>query len=189
MALILIDNYDSFTYNLLHYCAELGEAIEVIRNDALSAEQVIKKAPKAIIISPGPGTPDEAGICLELIKKAAGSIPILGICLGHQAIAQAFGGKIIRAPSPMHGKISLITHRGETLFKGLPSPFPATRYHSLVVEQQTLPDCFAITAETDDGCIMGISHKTQNLHGLQFHPESIASAHGHTLLKHFLEGI
>ena len=184
---ILIDNYDSFTYNLYHYFLELGADVSVIRNDEISPEQVLAQKPSGIILSPGPCTPNEAGICLPLIEKAAGRVPLMGVCLGHQAIGQAFGGQVVRAPIVMHGKVSAISHSGEGLFKGMPNPFNATRYHSLVVERESLPDCLEITAETDDGLIMGLQHKNLPLHGVQFHPESIASDHGHDLLKNFLQ--
>lgn len=184
--ILLIDNYDSFTYNLLHYLSEQGATVEVRRNDTISAEEAIKLKPVGIVISPGPCDPDRAGICLDLIKKAAGQIPLLGVCLGHQAIGQAFGGKVIRAPKPMHGKVSNITHTGKGIFQDVPSPFKATRYHSLIVERSSLPDCLEVTAETKDGLIMGLQHKKYNIHGVQFHPESIASQYGHTILKNFL---
>ncbi len=189
--ILLIDNYDSFTYNLSHYVQELGSPIEVVRNDAVSVSDIeAKKAAgtvDGIIISPGPATPDEAGICLELVAKLGPSIPMLGVCLGHQSIAQAYGGKIIRAKKPMHGKTSMITHTSKSVFKGLSSPFEATRYHSLIVERESLPDCFEITSEIEDGTIMGIAHKKHPLHGVQFHPESIASQYGHDVLRNFLE--
>ncbi len=185
--ILLLDNYDSFTYNLLHYLSELGKEVVVRRNDVVSVADVLAMKPEGIVISPGPGTPDASGICLDLIRQAAGKIPLLGVCLGHQAIGQVFGGKVIRAPKPMHGKVSAINHRGEGLFKGLPSPFQATRYHSLIVEKATLPDCLYITAETEDGLIMGLHHTELNVHGVQFHPESIASEHGHALLKNFVD--
>jgi anthranilate synthase component 2 len=185
--LLLIDNYDSFTYNLWHYLGELGAQIEVRRNDQLSVEDAMGLAPSAIVLSPGPCDPDRAGICLALIAKAAEKkIPLLGVCLGHQSIGQAFGGKVIRAPQPMHGKVDLIQHQAKGLFKGLPSPFKATRYHSLIVERATLPACLEVTAETGDGLIMGLSHRELPIHGVQFHPESIASEHGHKLLGNFL---
>ena len=184
--LILIDNYDSFTYNLVHYLGELGAESVVIRNDKISAEDVIAKKPQAIVLSPGPCTPNEAGVCLDLIKKAGPTIPLLGVCLGHQAIGQSYGGKVIRAAQPMHGKLSTITHTGKGVFKGLPKSFDITRYHSLIVERATLPDCLEITAETADGTIMGLQHKTHPVHGVQFHPESIASQQGHALLANFL---
>jgi anthranilate synthase component II len=188
--LLLIDNYDSFTYNLVHFLGELGAACQVVRNDKIAVAEVLKLAPKAIVLSPGPCTPNEAGICLELIEKAGPKIPILGVCLGHQAIGQVYGGKVIRAPVLMHGKLSKITHKGKGIFKGLPKSFEATRYHSLIVERSSLPDCLAVTAETtQDGqrLIMGLQHKTHPVHGVQFHPESIASEHGHALLANFLE--
>ena len=184
--LILIDNYDSFTYNLVHYLGELGAESVVIRNDKVTAEEVIAQKPQAIVLSPGPCTPNEAGVCLDLIKKAGATIPLLGVCLGHQSIGQAYGGKVIRAPQPMHGKLSTITHTGKGVFKGLPPKFEITRYHSLIVERATLPDCLEITAETADGIIMGLQHKTHPVHGVQFHPESIASEQGHALLANFL---
>lgn len=183
--IILIDNYDSFTYNLFHYLGDLGVETVVHRNDKISVGQVISANPQAIVLSPGPKTPNEAGICLELIEKASASIPIFGVCLGLQAIGQAFGGKVVRAPKLMHGKLSTVHHVGKGVFKDIPNDFEATRYHSLVVEKAGLPDCFEITAETD-GLIMGLQHKTLNVHGVQFHPESIASQYGHALLKNFL---
>jgi len=190
MKIILLDNYDSFTYNLLHYIGELGAEVTVHRNDQISVADVMKAKPDGIVISPGPGNPQQSGICLDLIKQASGKIPILGVCLGHQAIGEAFGGKVVRAPQPMHGKVSAIYHEGRTVFKGLPIPFNATRYHSLIVERSGLPECLEVTAITaDDGLIMGLSHKQHNTHGVQFHPESIASEHGHELIKNFLEGI
>lgn len=189
--ILLIDNYDSFTYNLLHYLCELGAKVDVKRNDEINAQDVITahKAGKydGLLISPGPCDPDQAGICLDVLKLADGKIPIFGVCLGHQVIAQHYGGKIVRAPLPMHGKVSPIFHKGESVFKTLPSPFDATRYHSLIADRQSLPDCLHITAETQDGIIMGISHKTHPVHGVQFHPESIASEYGHKMLEHFLE--
>jgi anthranilate synthase component II len=184
--LILIDNYDSFTYNLVHFLGELGAACEVIRNDKISAADVIKKKPKAIVLSPGPCTPNEAGICLDLIAKAGGKIPLLGVCLGHQAIGQVYGGKVIRAPEPLHGKLSTIRDTNKGVFKGLPERFRVTRYHSLIVERKSLPDVLEVTAETPDGIIMGLQHKQHPVHGVQFHPESIASEHGHALLANFL---
>lgn len=187
MTIFLLDNYDSFTYNLVHYLGELKQKVDIARNDELSADEVIARNPKAIVISPGPCDPDKAGITLELIKKASVSkIPVLGVCLGHQAIAQAFGGKVIRADLPMHGKISEIHHEQKGVFKGLPTPFNATRYHSLIVEKNSLPQELEVTAQTKDGTIMGISHKKLNIHGVQFHPESIASEHGHKLIENFL---
>ena len=184
--LILIDNYDSFTYNLVHYLGELGAESVVIRNDKISAEEVIAKKPQAIVLSPGPCTPNEAGVCLDLIKKAGPKIPLLGVCLGHQSIGQSYGGEVIRAPEPMHGKLSTITNTGKGVFKDLPKSFQITRYHSLIVERKTLPDCLEITAETADGIIMGMQHKSHPVHGVQFHPESIASEQGHALLANFL---
>ena len=185
--LILIDNYDSFTYNLVHFLGELGAEVTVKRNDAITVDALLEAAPQAVVISPGPCDPDRAGICLELVRRAAGKIPLLGVCLGHQAIGQAFGGKVVRAPYVMHGKLSPVRHGGEGVFRGLPNPFQATRYHSLTVERDSLPDCLEITAETDDGVILGLSHRELPVHGVQFHPESIASEQGHALLKNFLE--
>jgi anthranilate synthase component II len=184
--ILLIDNYDSFTYNLFHFLGELGEAVTVVRNDKISAADALKLRPNAIVLSPGPCDPDKAGICLELIRAAAGRLPILGVCLGHQAIGQAFGGRIVRAPLPMHGKLSLVNHLGTSVFHRLPNRFAATRYHSLMVDRATLPDELEITAETDDGVIMGLAHRRHPVHGVQFHPESIASEHGHALLRNFL---
>jgi len=183
----LIDNYDSFTYNLVHYIGELGGECDVVRNDKISVDEVIERAPRAVMLSPGPCTPNEAGICLELVKKCAGKFPIFGVCLGHQTIGQVFGGKVIRAPLLMHGKTSSITHEEQGVFKGLPSPFTATRYHSLIVDQASLPDCLDITAFSDDGLIMGLQHKDHPIYGVQFHPESIASDWGHQILANFLE--
>ncbi|WP_262691610.1 anthranilate synthase component II [Kordiimonas aestuarii] len=183
---ILIDNYDSFTYNLYHYLVELGAKVDVYRNDQISIADVVSKTPKGIIISPGPCTPNEAGICLDLIDTVRADIPIFGVCLGFQSIGQVFGGTVCRAPYVMHGKTSWITHSGTGLFKGLPSPYEATRYHSLIVARDNLPECLEITAETDDGLIMGLQHRDYPLHGVQFHPESIASDHGHALMKNFL---
>ncbi|MBT7771606.1 MAG: aminodeoxychorismate/anthranilate synthase component II, partial [Rhodospirillales bacterium] len=171
---------------LRHYLGELGAEVDVYRNDALSADDVIALRPDGIVISPGPCDPDRAGICLDLVEKASSSIPVFGVCLGHQTIGQIFGGSVVRAPKPMHGKVSQISHTGTGVFHGIPSPFSATRYHSLTVAREGLPDCFEITAESDDGIIQGLSHKTLPVHGVQFHPESIASDHGHTILKNFL---
>ena len=185
--LLLIDNYDSFTYNLVHFLGELGAEVTVCRNDSLTADEALRMNVKGIVLSPGPCDPDQAGICLELVKKAAGKLPLLGVCLGHQAIGQVFGGKVVRAPLPMHGKVSQITHNGTGLFEGLPNPVTATRYHSLVVERESLPDCLEITAECDEGLIMGLCHKELPIHGVQFHPESIATEHGHALLANFLK--
>ncbi|GAB4128802.1 MAG: aminodeoxychorismate/anthranilate synthase component II [Rhodothalassiaceae bacterium] len=183
---LLIDNYDSFTFNLYHYLEELGAKVEVVRNDAIGVAEVLARRPEGIVISPGPGRPEEAGMIEELIGAAAGRIPVLGICLGHQAIGHVFGGDVVRAPEIMHGKTSAIRHQGSGLFAGLPSPFTATRYHSLIVARESLPDCLEITAETDDGLIMGLAHKRHEIHGVQFHPESIASEQGHALLRNFI---
>jgi len=184
---VLIDNYDSFTFNLVHYLGGLGADVAVHRNDKVAVKDVLAGKPDAIVLSPGPCTPNEAGVCLELIKRAAPSTPILGVCLGHQAIGQAFGGAVVRAPSPVHGKLSEVRHQGAGVFRGINGPFKATRYHSLVVERGTMPDTLAVTAETDDKLVMGLAHKTLPVHGVQFHPESIASEHGHLILKNFLE--
>ncbi|HEX6610981.1 MAG TPA: aminodeoxychorismate/anthranilate synthase component II [Hyphomicrobiaceae bacterium] len=184
--LLLIDNYDSFTYNLVHFLGELGAEAHVVRNDKITVADAIALKPQAIVLSPGPCTPNEAGICLELIEKAGPTIPILGVCLGHQAMGQVYGGKVIRAPNLMHGKLSSLANTGKGVFKGLPRTFEATRYHSLIVERGSLPDCLEITAETG-GLIMGMQHRTHPVHGVQFHPESIASEHGHALLANFLE--
>jgi anthranilate synthase component 2 len=183
----LIDNYDSFTFNLVHYLGGLGADVVVHRNDKIAVGDVVAARPEAIVLSPGPCTPNEAGICLDLIERAAPQIPILGVCLGHQAIGQAFGGAVVRAPLPIHGKLSEIRHHGGGVFRGINGPFKATRYHSLVVERGTLPDALAITAEADGGLVMGIAHEALPVHGVQFHPESIASEHGHLILKNFLE--
>ncbi len=185
--LVLIDNYDSFTFNLVHYLGELGAAANVYRNDKVTSAAVIAADPDAIVLSPGPCTPKEAGICLDLIAQAAPTIPILGVCLGHQAIADAFGGRVVRAPEPVHGKLSEIRHRGTGIFRGINAPFSATRYHSLVVERKSLPRALTVTAETDDGLIMGLAHTQLPVHGVQFHPESIASEHGRVVLKNFLD--
>ncbi len=187
--LLMIDNYDSFTYNLVQYFAELGEEVVVHRNDEIALEQIAALKPQHIVISPGPCTPNEAGVSVATIKQFAGKIPILGVCLGHQSIGQAFGGKIIHAKNLMHGKTSAIFHNSSSVFQGLPSPFTATRYHSLVIDRSTLPDCLEITAWTDDGEIMGVRHKTLAVEGVQFHPESILTEHGHAMLKNFLGGI
>jgi len=184
--ILVIDNYDSFVYNLVHYVEDLGARTEVVRNDALSAADALKKRPRAIILSPGPCTPDEAGICLEVLERAPTDLPILGVCLGHQAMGQAFGGEVVRAQTIMHGKVSPVRHRGGGVFRGLPSPFNATRYHSLAVRRDTFPDVLNVDAETDDGEVMGLSHKTRPLFGVQFHPESIASEHGHAIIANFL---
>lgn len=183
---VLIDNYDSFTYNLYHYLGEIGAEIEVFRNDDITIDELKTKNPEGIILSPGPKTPNEAGICMDIIEKLGEDIPILGVCLGHQSIGQVYGGEVIRAPYLMHGKISKIKHSNKTIFKGFQNPFDATRYHSLIVDRESLPDCLEITSETEDGLIMGLSHKKYPVHGVQFHPESIASEHGHDLLKNFI---
>lgn len=184
--ILLLDNYDSFTYNLFHYLGELGAEVVVRRHDEVSVEEAMALDPKAIVISPGPCDPDKAGISLDLIKAAAGHCPILGVCLGHQSIAQAFGGRIVRAPELMHGKVSAVHHQGDQLFLDIPSPLTATRYHSLIAEEASLPSCLTVTARTDDGTIMAISHQDLPIHGVQFHPESIETEHGHRLLKNFL---
>lgn len=185
--LLLIDNYDSFTYNLYHYLSELGAEVVVKRNDELSVPAVFALAPQAIVLSPGPCTPNEAGICLDLITAARGNLPILGVCLGHQAIGQAYGGRIVRAAVPMHGKLSRIHHTGKGVFRGLNNDFKATRYHSLVIERESLPASLEVTATADDGTIMGVMHARHPVHGVQFHPESIASENGHALLQNFLD--
>jgi anthranilate synthase component 2 len=183
---LLLDNYDSFTYNLYHFLGELGAELVVNRNDAITAADAVALAPEGIIISPGPCDPDKAGISLDLVKAAVDKIPLLGVCLGHQAVGQAMGGRIVRT-EPMHGKISKIRHCGTGLFSGIPNPFEATRYHSLIVERDSIPDCLEVTAETDDGIVMAIQHREFALYGVQFHPESIASQHGHAILKNFLD--
>ena len=185
--LVLIDNYDSFTYNLVHFLGDLGAEAVVHRNDVLSAADVVAQNPAGIVISPGPGTPDKAGISLDIVAAAAEhGIPLLGVCLGHQSIGQHFGGKVVQAPSIMHGKVGEIRHRGAGVFEGLPSPLKATRYHSLVVDRASLPDCLEVTAETEDDIIMGLQHRELPIHGVQFHPESIATEHGHALLRNFV---
>jgi anthranilate synthase/aminodeoxychorismate synthase-like glutamine amidotransferase len=183
---LLVDNYDSFTYNLYQYFGELGASARVIRNDAMTAEQALALGPAAIVISPGPGTPDQAGITLDLIKKAAGKVPLLGVCLGHQALGQAFGGQVVRAPRVMHGKTSPIHHDGKTVFAGLENPFTATRYHSLVVARESVPPALEVSASTEDGIVMGLRHREHRLEGVQFHPESILTTAGKTLLANFL---
>ena len=185
--IVLIDNYDSFAFNLVHYLGELGAPVRVHRNDKITSAAVVAADPDAIVLSPGPCTPNEAGICLDLVAAVADKIPILGVCLGHQAIGQVFGGKIVRAPTPVHGKLSQIRLRGAGIFRGINAPFQATRYHSLVVERQTLPNELTVTADTDDGLIMGLAHTRLPVHGVQFHPESIASEHGHLMLQSFLD--
>lgn len=184
--ILLIDNYDSFTFNLYHFLGDVGAACEVWRNDKLSVSDALAMRPEAIVLSPGPCTPTEAGICLDLIAAAAGVVPLFGVCLGHQAIGQAFGGQVVRAPEPMHGKVSAISHTATDILAGLPSPFRATRYHSLIVERDTLPEVLVATAWTDDGLIMAMRHRTLPVYGVQFHPESIASEHGHAILTNFL---
>ena len=186
MRVTLIDNYDSFTFNLVHFLGELGAEVSVWRNDARSVEATLADAPDAIVLSPGPCTPNEAGICLDLVRAAAQTTPILGVCLGHQSIGQVFGGKVVRADLPMHGKVSTVTHNGQKLFRGVNGPFQATRYHSLVVERESAPGELEVTAEAD-GLIMAMSHRRLNVHGVQFHPESIASEHGKTILANFLD--
>ena len=188
MKLLLIDNYDSFTYNLVQFLGDLGAETQVVRNDAMTAEEALAIGTAGIVLSPGPCAPDQAGICLSLIRLCAERrVPLLGVCLGHQAIGQEFGGKVIRAPQPMHGKVSPVTHDSSSVFAGLPSPFNATRYHSLIVEKSTLPAELRITAETADGLIMGLVHRSLPIHGVQFHPESIASEYGHDILRNFLD--
>jgi len=184
--ILLIDNYDSFTFNLFHFLGELGAEVVVKRNDVLTADEALEMRPEGIVLSPGPCTPNEAGICLEVIEKAEGRMPILGVCLGHQAIGQAYGGKIVRAPEPMHGKISRIHHNGRSVFRGLNNDFSATRYHSLTIAPDSVPRSLEVTATTQDGVIMGVMHRSHPVHGVQFHPESIASEHGHALLRNFL---
>ena len=185
--ILVIDNYDSFTFNLVHYLLELGAEVEVVRNDAISAGQALSMRPQAVLLSPGPCTPNEAGVCLDLIAAAAEArLPLLGVCLGHQALGQAFGGAVVRAAQVMHGKTSPVIHDGTGVFAGLPSPFEATRYHSLIVREADLPDAFIVNARTADGTIMGMRHATLPLHGVQFHPESIATEHGHALLANFM---
>jgi anthranilate synthase/aminodeoxychorismate synthase-like glutamine amidotransferase len=185
--ILVIDNYDSFTYNLVQYLGELGEEVEVHRNDAITVEEIKKRLPDRILISPGPGVPETAGVMLAAIREFAGKVPILGVCLGHQGIGQAFGGRILRAPYLMHGKVSQICHDSRTIFKGLPYRFKATRYHSLIVESDTLPDCLEVSATTPDGIIMGIRHREHRIEGVQFHPESVMTEHGRTLLTNFLK--
>jgi len=182
----LIDNYDSFTFNLVHYLGELGADVAVWRNDEITVEETLAGKPDAIVLSPGPCTPNEAGICLDLVRASGGATPVLGVCLGCQAIGQAFGGDVVRAPAPMHGKVSRILHNARGLFRGLNGPFEATRYHSLIIERATAPAELEVSAETDDGLIMGVAHRERPVYGVQFHPESIASQHGHDLLANFL---
>ncbi|ABO65454.1 Anthranilate synthase component II [Geobacillus thermodenitrificans NG80-2] len=187
MMIVMIDNYDSFTYNLVQYLGVLGEELLVKRNDEITVSEIERLAPDFIMISPGPCTPNEAGVSLEAITYFAGKIPIFGVCLGHQSIAQAFGGRVIRASRLMHGKTSSVYHDGETIFQGVPSPFTATRYHSLIVDKETLPDCFTVSAWTDEDEVMAIRHKTLPIEGVQFHPESIMTSHGMQLLKNFID--
>jgi anthranilate synthase component 2 len=184
--ILLIDNYDSFTFNLVHFLGELGAECDVRRNDTLTPDEALALNPEAIVLSPGPCSPNEAGICLDLIRAAAGHVALLGVCLGHQAIGQVFGGEVVRAPAPMHGKVSPVFHHGTDVFEGLPSPFNATRYHSLTIAPESLPTSLQATARTEDGVIMGLRHKALPIFGVQFHPESIASEHGHKLLANFL---
>src|ERR1700743_2676311 len=184
--ILLIDNYDSFTYNLFHYLGELGAEVKVVRNDEITAEQALALKPQGIVLSPGPCTPNEAGICLDVIEKANGTMPILGVCLGHQAIGQAYGGKIVRAPEPMHGKLSKMHHTGKSVFRGLNNDFLAMRYHSLTIAPESMPNVLEVTATSEDGVIQGVMHTTHPVHGVQFHPESIASENGHALLNNFL---
>ena len=184
--LLLIDNYDSFTYNLFHFLGELGAEVVVRRNDELTAADALSMGAQSIVLSPGPCTPNEAGICLDLIRDAKGTMPILGVCLGHQSIGQAYGARVVRAPEPLHGKLSRIHHTGKSVFRGLNNDFLATRYHSLTIAPESMPDCLEITAKADDGVIMGVMHKSHPVHGVQFHPESIASEQGHALLGNFL---
>jgi anthranilate synthase component 2 len=184
---VLVDNYDSFTWNLVHALGALGAEVEVHRNDAISVDEIRKKKPDAIVISPGPGTPKESGISLEVVERLGSTTPIFGVCLGNQTIGEVYGGKVVRGPEPIHGKLSSIKHEGKTVFRGINGAFDATRYHSLVVDKKTVPDDLSITAETKDGLVMGLSHKTYPVHGVQFHPESIASEHGQSILKNFLD--
>ncbi|HWA69094.1 MAG TPA: aminodeoxychorismate/anthranilate synthase component II [Rhizomicrobium sp.] len=184
--ILLIDNYDSFTYNLFHYLGELGAQVRVVRNDEITAKDALNSGAQGIVLSPGPCTPNEAGICLEVIEKANGTMPILGVCLGHQAIGQVYGGRIVRAPEPMHGKLSRIHHAGKSVFRGLNNDFQATRYHSLTIDPPSMPAALEVTATSEDGVIQGVMHKSHPVHGVQFHPESIASENGHALLQNFL---
>jgi len=185
--LLLIDNYDSFTYNLFHYLGELGAEVRVVRNDEISAAEALGLNPDGIVLSPGPCTPNEAGICLDVIQQAEGRMPILGVCLGHQAIGQVYGGKVVRAPEPMHGKLSRVHHTGKSVFRGLNNDFLATRYHSLTIDPPSMPSVLDVTATSEDGVIQGVMHKRHPVHGVQFHPESIASENGHALLANFLQ--
>jgi anthranilate synthase component 2 len=187
MTILLIDNYDSFTYNLFHYLGELGADVRVVRNDEISAAEALAMNPDGIVLSPGPCTPNEAGICMDVIKLADGRMPILGVCLGHQAIGQVYGGKVVRAPEPMHGKLSRVHHTGKSVFRGLNNDFLATRYHSLTIDPPSMPAVLDVTATSEDGVIQGVMHKRHPVHGVQFHPESIASENGHALLANFLQ--
>ena len=187
MTILLIDNYDSFTWNLFHYLGELGAEVKVVRNDEITAEAALAMKPDGIVLSPGPCTPNEAGICMDVVRKAGGTVPILGVCLGHQAIGQVYGGAIVRAPEPRHGKMSTIHHTGKSVFRGLNNDFQATRYHSLTIDPPSMPDVLEVTATSEDGVIQGVMHKTHPVHGVQFHPESIASENGHALLENFLK--
>lgn len=183
----LVDNYDSFTWNLVHALGALGAEVDVYRNDAITVDEIAAKKPDAIVISPGPGTPDQSGISLEIVERLGATTPIFGVCLGNQTIGQVYGGKVVRGPEPVHGKLSTISHKGQGVMRGINGPFEATRYHSLVVDKKSVPGELAIVAETDDGLVMGLAHKTHPVHGVQFHPESIASEHGQTILKNFLD--
>ena len=185
---LMIDNYDSFTFNLVQYLAELGVEVRVFRNDAISVERVRALAPRAVVISPGPSSPDHAGVSLEIIDKLAGRIPILGVCLGHQAIGQAFGGRVVRAKQVMHGKVSRVQHDGQGVFRALPAPFNATRHHSLAVDRKSLPDCLKVSAESEDGEVMGLRHRSLPVEGVQFHPEALLTEHGRQLLQNFIQG-
>ena len=187
MTILVIDNYDSFTYNLVHFLGELGAKLTVYRNDKISVDDVVAMDPEAIVISPGPCTPNAAGICLSLIERVGPDLPIFGVCLGHQAIGQAYGGKVVRAPTLMHGKVSTVHHTGRSVFRGINGDFRATRYHSLTIDPESLPEVIEVTATSDDGAIMGAMHKSHPVHGVQFHPESIASEHGHRVLQNFLD--
>jgi anthranilate synthase component 2 len=184
---LVIDNYDSFTWNLVHLLGPLATSVQVVRNDAMTTDEVLASRPDAIVISPGPGTPNDAGICLDLVERASPEIPTFGVCLGLQTIGQVFGGKVSRAPLPMHGKVSDVEHRGQAVFRGINGPFKATRYHSLIVERETCPADLAVTAETPDGLVMGLSHRTLPIHSVQFHPESILSEHGTTIMRNFFD--
>ena len=187
MKVTLVDNYDSFTWNLVHALGALGAEVDVHRNDAITVDEIEKQKPDAIVISPGPGTPDESGISLEVVRRLGATTPIFGVCLGNQTIGQVYGGSVVRGPEPVHGKLSTIRHEGKTVFRGINGSFDATRYHSLVVDRGSVPDDLSVVAETGDGLVMGLSHKSHPVHGVQFHPESIASEHGQTILKNFLD--